>query len=415
MLLKFVGIDWASEVHDVALLGEGGAVLDEWRSPHSAAGVEALLARMAREGGPAEVLVGVESGAPLLLDQLLGAGYTVYAINPMQADRFRDRHTTAGAKDDRLDARVLADAVRTDRSKLRAVQKDSELAEEIRLRDRARTRKVEERVRLSNQLRGVLYRYFPALLGLGRAPHEPLVLALLREYPEPGDARGGRLPKLRRILLEHRVRAISPEELAQTLRAPALSPPAHVTQACRDEALDLVAQIELLNAQIDAADKRLGELLERHPDREILRSLPGLGVCLAVRVVAELGDSRDRCPDPSSLRSLAGTAPVTRRSGRRGVISITMRRPCNRRLQTALFSMARGSLKRSRWARAFYDSARARGMRHPAAIRALSNKWAGILWHLRAQRQTYDEARHIRNLVRSDVEWAKAAAQQGAA
>jgi len=413
--LKFIGIDWAHEVHDVALVDENGTVVEHWRSTHDAAGVGALLARMAREGGPSEVLVAVESGAPLLLDQLLEAGYTTYVVNPKQADRYRDRHTVAGAKDDRLDAIVLADAVRTDRGRLRPLLRDSELAEEIRLRDRARTRKVEERTRLSNQLRGVLSRYFPALLGLQRPMHDPFVLGLLRAYPDPRAARGARAPRLARMLSEHRVRAISAQELAERLRLPALPCAAHVTAACRDEVLDLVARVEMLNGQIAVDDERLDELLERHPDREILRSLPGLGNRLSVRVVAELGDRRDRCADPSSLQALAGTAPVTRRSGKRGVISITMRRACNRTLQAAMFTMARCSLSHCPWARACYDAARKRGMRHPAAVRALSNKWAKILWALLATRKTYDEPTHLAALKARGVEWAKGLAQTSAA
>jgi transposase len=206
--MKFIGIDWAHEVHDVAILDESGGVQERWRVRHDAGGVGALLERLAREGGPPEILVGIESGAPLLLDQLLAAGYTLYCFNPKQADRYRDRHSVAGAKDDRLDAIVVADAVRTDRERLRPLQRDSDLAEEMRIRDRARTRKVEQRVRLCNQLRQLLTRYFPAVLALGRDMHDSFLLELLRAYPDPRAARAGRMPKLERLLSKHRIRAI---------------------------------------------------------------------------------------------------------------------------------------------------------------------------------------------------------------
>jgi hypothetical protein len=405
--LKFIGIDWATQVHDVALLDEEGLVLDRWRSTHDAEGVAALFDRMAREGGPASVLVALESGVPLLLDQLLGAGYATYAINPKQADRYRDRHTTAGVKDDRLDAVVLADAVRTDRARLRALTRDTDLAEEIRIRDRDRTRKMGHRTRFSNQLQQVVGRYFPALLKLGREVHEPVFLDLLRAYPEPAVARAARIPRIKRILAAHRIRVVSAEEVAHRFRAPALAAPAYVTTACRDEALDLAEQIELVNGQIAAAERRLDELLRRHPDRELLQSLPGLGSRLSVRVVAELGDRRDRYADRSTLQSLGGTAPVTRRSGKRGVISVRMRRGCNRTLQAALFTMARCSLPRSRWARAYYDHARDHGCRHAAAVRALSNKWAKILAAVLRTGVPYDEDLHVARLVERQVPWAR--------
>lgn len=413
--MKFIGIDWAHEAHDVALLDEAGAVQECWRVQHDASGVGTLLERLKREGGPSGVLLGIESGAPLLLDQLLEAGYTLYCFNPKQADRYRDRHTVAGAKDDRLDAVVLADAVRTDRERLRPLQHDSDLAEEMRIRDRARTRQVEHRVQLSNQLRQLLTRYFPAVLTLGRDMHDGFLLDLLRAYPDPCAARAGRMPRLEKLLSKHKIRAIKPEELAASLRAPALDCPQYVAAACRDEALDLVAQIKLLNDHIKAADACLDELLERHPDREILRSLPGLGNRLSVRVVAELGDSQDRFRDRNSLQAFAGTAPVTRRSGKRGVISIRMRKGCNRTIQAGLFTMARCSLARSRWAKAYYESARARGVRHAAALRSLSNKWAKILHALRSSREIYDDERHCRRLLECDVGWAKLLAQEDAA
>ena len=257
------------------------------------------------------------------------------------------------------------------------------------------------------QLRQVLGRYFPAILGLDREMHDGFFLELLEAYPDPRTAAAGRMPRLERILREHRIRAVTAEDLAVRLRAPALKAPNYVLDACRDEALDLVAQIKLLNAQLAAADEQLDELLERHPDRELLQSLPGIAERLSVRVVAEAGDRRDRFEDRSSFQSIAGTAPVTRRSGKRGVMSITMRKGCNRVLQAAMFNMARCSLPASGWARAFYDHARAHGMRHAAAVRALSSKWAKILWAILRDRKPYDEAAHVERLRAKGVPWAK--------
>lgn len=404
--MKVIGIDWAQAVHDVCLLAPDGSVIDRWRAPHDAEGVRKLLARMEREGGPTAVLVGIESGAPLLLDQLLAAGYTVYALNPKVADRMRDRHSIAGAKDDTLDAYVLADAVRTERGRFRPVARDSDLAEEIRARDRARSRRVQERARLQNQLRDVLRRYYPVLLDLDRPMTDRFLLELLTTYPEPAKARGARVATLEKLLASHRIRVLKAAELAERLRAPALACSVPVASACRDEALDLAAQITLLNTQIEAADAALEELLGRHPDRKILRSLPGLGDCLAVRVIAELGDSRDRFADRSSLQSFCGSAPVTRRSGK-GRPRVAMRKGCNRVLQAALYAMARASRARSAWANAYYESYVVRGGQKGAAARALSNKWAKIIWTLLRTGEAYDEAKHLATLKAYGVPWAK--------
>jgi hypothetical protein len=404
--MKYAGIDWATDRHFVALEDADGKVLEEWSVEHTPEAVAGLLVRLEREGGTREVVVGVESGAPLVTDQLLLAGYTVYALNPKQADRFRDRYAPAGSKDDRRDARVIADAVRTDSGRLKPLEHDGPLTEELRMRDRARTRLVGQRTRYGNQLRQVLSRYYPALLDLGRAMHDPFLAALLRAYPEPGSARAARLPRLRRLVAEHRIRTVDAEGLQALLHRPGFAVPRHVIAACRDEALDLVAQIELLDGQIRAADRRLGELFEGHPDRELLESLPGLGACLAIRVCAELGDHRARTADATTLQAFAGTAPVTRRSGKRGVSSITMRRGCNRVLQAALFHMARTSVHRSPWARAYLRHLRRRGLRHAKAVRSLSNKWAKILAAVLRTRRRYDEVTHVEDLLRNRVPWA---------
>lgn len=403
--MKYVGIDWATDVHFVALLAESGEVLDEWRVRHDPEAIAGFLERLAREGGPGEVWIAVESGAPLVTDLLLDAGYRVHDLNPKQADRFRDRHTSAGAKDDRRDAVVLADAIRTDAGRLRPFERDSARTEELRLRDRARTRLVTQRTRYANQLRQVLGRYYPALLRLERDMDDAFLLAVLRAYPDPHAASGARAPRLRRLLKEHRVRAVDVPALQSVLRGPAFAIPEHVVAACRDEALDLADQIELLNRQVRTAEARLKGLFERHPDREILKSLPGLGDLLTIRVAAELGDHRARDGDPTSLQAFAGTAPVTRRSGKRGVMSISMRRGCNRVLQAALFHMARCSVRRSVWAAAYLDYLRDRGVPHAKAVRALSNKWAKIIAALLATRALYDEGTHVHDLVRNRVPW----------
>jgi len=410
-----VGIDWATQFHDVAVVDEQGALLEEFRVTHDAPGLERLLRHLDAAGGAQGVLLGIESGAPLLLDQLLEQDYTIYVINPRQADRFRDRHTMAGAKDDRLDAFVLADAVRTDRARMRVLERDSAVTEEIRLRDRARTRKIHMRVQVGHQLRAALARFHPALLGLGRDMDDRFFLALLRACPEPAAIPRLRMDKVRRLLHKHRIRVMTAEGVMKRLREPALLCPTHVAQACRDEALDLAGHIELLNEQIRKIDKQLEELLKRHPDRDLLLSLPGIADGLSARVIAEAGDSRQRCADSSSYQVLCGTAPVTRRSGKRSKGVTTMRRGCSRPLQAALYQIARGSRARSAWARAYHEHLRAQGKSAGVAIRALSNKWAKIHYAVLRDRTPYDEQRHVATLQARGVTWAAALDPSGTA
>lgn len=404
--MKYAGIDWASTQHVISLIDEQGARLAEWSIVHSAQAITELLARFEREGGAAEIAVAIESGAPLVVDQLLEAGYRLYPINPKQSDRYRDRHTAAGSKDDRLDAFVLADALRTDHARLRVLEPDSERTEEIRLRDRSRSRLIALRTALSNQLRAVLARYFPVLLELHRAMDDSFLLALLQACPDAETARAAREARLRRLLEQHSVRKLQSATLLELFKKPSFLVRASTRSACRDEALSLAKQIELLNAEIRVADKRIEELLESHPDHELLLSLPGLGTCLVARVIAGLGDHRAPGPDPRSLLALAGTAPVTRRSGKSGAHNVSMRHGCSRELQCAFYLMARCSLRTSRWAAEYLRGTTQRGVRRPIALRALSNKWAKILWAVLHTRRPYDEALHISHLLANKVPWA---------
>lgn len=404
--MRYVGIDWAREHHDVAVVEASGARIEELRVGHDVPGVAELLKRLEAAGGPQGVRVGIESGCASLLEQLLQERYTVYVINPRQAERYRDRHTMAGAKDDRLDAYVLADAVRTDEGRLRALVPDAPLTEEIRLRERARRRKVEQRAALSNQLRDLLARYHPGLLTLQRPMDDRFLLGLLEECPGPAEGAALRPGRVRTLLAKHRIRVLTAEVVVERLRAPALRAPAHVVEALRDEALGVAAQIALLNRQIEQDEEQLGQLLRRHPDRELLQSLPGIADGLSARMIGEGGDALPRSTDSSTCRKLLGTAPVTRKSGKRTRGAVAMRQACNRTLQAAMFHMARASLARAAWARAYYDHRRAGGMSRNLALRALSNKWAAILGAVLRTRIPYDEARHIASLKAHGVPWA---------
>lgn len=413
--MMYVGIDWATEVHLVALVDETGTVVDEWEMDHSRPGVDQLVARLAKAGGPQGMRIALESGAPLLVDQLVAVGYEIYLINPKQGDRFRDRHSPAGCKDDRRDARAFADAVRTDVRSLLRVVPDSPATQELLRRVRARTRLVEARVRAGQQLREALARYFPALLALKRKMHDALLLSLLEAYPTPVKARRAQRTRLTRLLQEHRIRSLDADQLRDLFQAPALAAPEAVAIACRDEALDLAARIRLLNTQLDRAEKRIDALFAQHPDRELVLGVPGIGAHLGPDILAEIGDDPRRRTQPDVLTVYSGVAPVTRSSGtrrqrrkngQRAPTHVAMRRGCNRRLQTLLWLAARNSVARSDWARAYVRHRLAQGHAYNSVIRALAYKWTKVLAQILATRVPYDEELHLRDLVRNDTPWA---------
>ncbi|MBA3689823.1 MAG: IS110 family transposase [Actinobacteria bacterium] len=394
----YLGIDWAERHHDACVMDEAGAVLATSRVPEGVEGV-AKLHEMASSFAeePSEVIVGIETDRGLLVEALIATGYRVYAINPMAASRYRDRHHVAGTKSDPGDAKVLADLVRTDRHNHREVAGDSTLAEAIKVLARAHQRLVWTRGRQTNQLRSTLREYYPGALEVFTDLHSPDALAVLAVAPTPELGRGLSVSKVRRVLERAgRQRNLDRRsaEIVEGLRAPQLEAPGIVAEAFGATVVSIVAIVQTLNTEIARLQEELAGRFEVHPDAEILTSLPGLGSVLGARVLAEFGDDPTRYADARARRNYAGTAPITRASGTRRVVLARVAR--NKRLADAIYLWAFSSLQASRGARAFYDRQRTAGKTHHQALRTLGNRWVGILHGCLAHRSLYDE----------DIAWA---------
>ena len=401
----FVGVDWAESHHDICVLDEAGEVLARKRIPDSLVGVRALnelLAEHAEE--PDEVIVGIEKDRGLIVTALLGARYHVYAINPMSAARYRERHVTSGSKSDPGDAKVLADLVRTDRHNHREAAGDSEGAEAVKVLARAHQSAIWARQREANALRNALKDYYPGALNafgtdlddrdavaiLEIAPTPPLGRQLSKSKITAALKRAGRQRNLERRAAEIQW-ALREEQLAQGPLVEAAY--GHTTKAH-------VAMIRAYNAEITELEEALTSGFEQHPDARIVLSLPGMGTVLGARVLAEFGDDPNRYANAKSRRNYAGTSPITRASGKSHVVLARHMR--NRRLADALDQWAFCSLTHSPGARAYYDELRARDKTHRQAIRQLANCWVGILHACLEQRVNYDETiawKHRTNLA----------------
>lgn len=389
----FVGIDWAEAHHDVCVLGEDGRVLTTRRIPEGLDGVALLHALLEEHAeGPEAVIVGIETDRGLLVGALVGAGYAVYAINPLAASRYRERHTTSRAKSDRGDAKVLAELVRTDRHNHRPVAPDSELLGAIKVLARSHQNLIWTRQRQLNALRSALREYYPGALAAFPELGHPDALAVLAVAPDPERGRGlseARIVSLlrkggRQRNLERRAR-----EIRAALRAPQLQAPPLVAEAQAANVSALVAVITTLGEQIAALEAELSDAFDRHPDAEILRSLPGLGAVLGARVLAEFGDAPDRYPDAKARRNYAGTAPITRASGTSRVVIARLAR--NKRLSDAAYQWALCALRASPGARAYYDDHDPGPHTARTARRKLANKLVGILHGCLAHHTPYDE------------------------
>lgn len=389
----FVGDDWAEDHHDVHLMDETGARLTSRRLPEGLAGIgefHQLLAGHADE--PAQIVIGIETDRGLWVTALVAAGYQVYAINPMAAARYRDRHHVSGAKSDAADAKLLADLVRTDRHNHRLVAGDSADAEAVKVLARAHQNLIWNRNQHTNSLRSALREYYPGALETFEDLHARDALAVLGRAPSPLQAAGLSLAKIRSALkAAGRQRNIDAraQEIQAALRTEQLSAPAAVTAAFAASTRATIGIIAELNRQIADLEAEPATHFETHPDADIYRSLPGLGVILGARVLGEFGDDPNRYTDAKSRKNYAGTSPLTIASGKkRAVLARYVR---NNRLYDAIDHWAFCALLASPGARTFYDQHRAAGDTHHQALRALGNRLVGILHGCLRHHTLYDE------------------------
>ena len=399
----YVGIDWGTAEHAWCLLDARGTVRGERRVPHTAEAIHTALQWVAAVTGaaPPAIAVGIETPHGALVDTFLEHGYAVFALNPKQLDRFRDRFTTAGAKDDTRDAHTIGDAMRTDRRAFRAVRVDDPhvigLRELCRIVDDLQT----DEQRLANRLREQLYRVHAPWLTLCAAADEPWLWTVLAEAPHP-DA-WARLPRRRltSVLKTHRIRRLTAEAVREALQQPRLHVAAGVTDAVATRIASLVPQLQLVHRQRRDTERqierRLAQLAEpdgeprEHRDVEILRSLPGVGRMVAATMLTEASGLL-AARDYATLRRYGGAAPVTKRSGKRQFF-VHMRYACNPRLRNALYHWARTSIQQDVAARAYYDHLRARGHKHARALRSLANRWLRILMAMLTTGTVYDSSR----------------------
>jgi transposase len=388
----FVGHDWAEDHHDVEIRDGEGRRLEGARLGEGVSGVarfHGLVAAYADE--PGEVVVATETDRGLFVGSLVAAGYQVYAVNPMSVARYRERHSTSGAKSDPGDAAVLAELARTDRHHHRRIAGDSDLVEAVKVLARAHQSLIWTRQRQVNQLRSALREFYPAALGLGElygadalgvlgaAPTPSLGRTLSRKRIAAAIARAGRQ---RRV--EERA-----QEIHARLRVEQLTAPALVSEAVGTSVTALVAVIGELNTQINRLEAQLGQGFDQHPDAKVVRSLPGLGTILGARVLGEFGDDPNRYTDAKARKNYAGTSPITRASGKSRVVLARYAR--NRRLADACYLWAFAALTTSPGARAFYDARRAAGDTHNRALRALANRLVGLLHGCLKHHIPYDE------------------------
>jgi transposase len=384
------GVDWAKDDHAVAVVAPDGEQTSRFSVSHDAAGLRNLVKRLLT-AGVAEV--GIERPDGPVVDALRQAGLTVFVIPPGQLKNLRSRYGSAGNKDDRFDAYVLADVVRTDRRRLRPLLVDTPATTVLRQSVRARRDLVAHRVAVANQLRAHLQICFPGAVGLFRDIDSDISLRFLDRFTHQRQADWLTPRRLAAWLASvGYCGRVDPTVLhARLTAAPrgTTGSDAHTSAAVTTA---FVTVLRTLTSQIEALAARISEQLDLHPDAPLFTSLPRSGCVRAARLLAEIGDARGRFPTADSLACLAGVAPSTRQSGK--VTAVSFRWGADKQLRDAICDFAGDSRHANPWAADLYRRARTRGHDHPHAVRILARAWVDVIWACWTTNTPYDPDRH---------------------
>jgi transposase len=368
------GIDWSEKHHDVALVDADGKLVARKRVTDDAAGWKALLDLFAEHGDTPDeqIPVAIETSRGLLVACLRATGRKVYAINPLAVARYRERHTVARSKSDHADAMTLANILRVDAAHHRALPDDSELVQAIAVLARAQQDAVWNRQQLANQLRSLLREYFPAAVKAFQVKNVGLTSREAPRRPRRGahPRTGGQAPKtqiiaaLRRAGRERNLNSwaerLQPIFQEETLRQLPL-----VEAAFGKQAQALLGQLDAACRAADELAQATSEVFQQHPDAKVVTSFPGLADLTGARVLAEIGDDRARFTNARALKAYAGSAPITRASGKS--TAVHHRKVKNQRLAAAGYVWAFASLQAA-GPRAHYDHRRDVGDRHSSAL-----------------------------------------------
>jgi hypothetical protein len=422
----WIGIDWATEEHQVCGVDADGKVLFEWKVAHAGGAIAELAGRLIEKAGGAadQVAIAIETPRGAIVEALIDRGIAAFSINPKQADRFRDRHRVSGAKSDLLDAFVLADSLRTDMRLYRRIELGDALIVELRELRRAHEALTRDGVALGLRLREQVHRYYSQILDLGSLHDSRWLWDLLERAPTPAE--GARLSraKVETILRRHHIKAVKAEHVVAKLAEKALPVAPGVVAAASDHVRLLLPllrlhreQLATCEHQIDAIVKRLATAHQpeslpesddaadeaparnQHPDAAILLSVPGLGTLTCATILTE-GWLAVRDRNYEALRVQSGIAPVSSQSGKqsqargsRHRVQVSQRHACNERLQFAAYHWARAAMQREDRAKAHYARLRAAGHTHGRALRGVADRLLKMLMAMLASNSLYDPNR----------------------
>ncbi|HEX7440371.1 MAG TPA: IS110 family transposase [Caldimonas sp.] len=387
----FAGLDWASRTHALCVVDAQGAVVERFEIDHDAAGLVELERHLRRFGSPP---IAIERPSGLLVDTLVEAGFEVVPIHPNAVKASRPRYRSHGGKSDASDAYVLADLLRTDGHRFRALVPQGDEILALRALVRGRDDLVATRVQLANQLRTLLESFWPGAAAIFADIDSPIALAFVERYPTPESAKALGPKRMAAFCAQYAYSGRrSAEDLLTRLHEAATAVCAELQMEAKGELARCLARtLRSIVEQIRLLSSRIEHHVASLEDGKIIMSFPRAGRICAAQLLAELGSVRERFLSDEHLAAEAGVAPVTYESGKSK--AVVFRWACNHRLRAALTCLADNSRHANAWAAHVYAKAKARGCDHPHAIRILARAWLRVIWRAWTDRKTYDPAQH---------------------
>ena len=394
-----IGLDWADEKHDLMVLAAEGDAPAHHQISSAPESIDHWLAerRVEHPGGRFAVCLEQTRGA--VCYALLKYDFVdLYPANPAGLARYRQAFAPSRSKNDRCDAELLLDLLVKHPEHLRRLEPDTCAMRKLTLLCEARRKEVDGRTRLTNRLQSLLKQYYPQALGLcGQKLHSPLALDFLGRWPTFQTLRRAKKTTITQFYKSHHAAKRTTERCLETIGAScSVTDDAAIMETSVLRLRIFLDQIRLANQAVKTLEEEIGKTeLEADPSR-LFASLPRAGKALLPRLCCAFGADRTRFASAESFQAASGIAPVTEASGKSHWVH--WRWSCSKFLRQTLVEYAQESRKQSVWAKAFYDSQRAKGKSHHTALRALAFKWARIMYRCWQDRTPYDEKQYMRSL-----------------
>jgi transposase len=398
-LAACVGLDWADQRHVIYLQAIGMAQAESRQLEQTPDALHDWVAQLRTRFQAAKVGIAIEQSRGAVIHALMSYDFLViYPINPKALARYREAFHVAGAKDDPLDAQLLLDLLLCHRDKLRAWLPDTVDTRRLQLLAEYRRKLVNNRIRHTNRTTSLLKMYFPQALDWAGELGTTQACDFLENWPTLKHLQETPPVQLRQFYLQHRGRnlALIEERISQISTARSLTDDPAIIDALSLAVVAEAAQLRPIIQSIARFDRILAQHFAAHPEHYLFESFPGAGPVYAPRLLAALGTDRSRWDSAADLQCHSGIAPVTEKSGKS--CWVHRRRACSTFLRQTFHEFAAQSIRFSTWARAYYTQMRARGLQHPAAVRALAFKWIRVLYRCWKDQTIYDEQVHLNSL-----------------